>query len=411
MFLSILRTFAGSAYSGEVVKCEGWTGGISARGFGLDLRARVLLEVKNASPALLSVDGFLLNSHFRVGSQRKQNDVPKHPFLRRMLTATVLTALMTGAGIAPAGAVPSPRDATESTAQNQGPIQRSATSASRGTKRPAIPMIIAEHAHLPNSTKTRVRLVLPSKQPNVVRYVVWNIPTSDTQKPKKLKTCSAAAMVNGSGSDGCYVDIGSNYTSRWAVRAYYKAGTGKPSRPAAFAIDALDDDDNSSFSEGTSSRIMVAANAKQAASLLSYVEHLGKNRAKDCAAEAAWDKGIDMLAKAAGKRAKKKPSVKTGAVALAGYSLKYLNQETTDNPCEAIAALVLDLARSTARAIKNKRYMSVIVAAFYETNGPDTCTVSTKATGHAAQTFVLRPDAVGGKNKGDCWAFWGPLVS
>lgn len=313
------------------------------------------------------------------------------PISGLVLLLTMLAALMPG------------------TSSSAAPVSANAPEA-RASAKPARPMVMAELAHMPeNNSLTRVRLVLPIAQPGVTTYRISRVDKSDGGKEKYIMNCSAASMKNGSGADGCYEEFGSSYAASWTVRAIKD---GQASLPATIVVHGLEGDlEEGGDSEGTTTTVMVAPSAKQAGAFLRMMDRLAKDQAAACVKEAAWDKAYDMAFKVAGKYAKKKPSVVTGAALTLTAGLKIVNDESTDNPCEALAALAYDLARATVAAIKDKKYKRVSVGSYWMTQNADSCAISSDNPVDPANTFVLRPGVYGGSNEAQCWAFWGALVS
>lgn len=283
--------------------------------------------------------------------------------------------------------------------------------AARSTVKPPRPMVMAELAHMPsNDSLTRVRLVMPVPIPGVTTYRISRIDKSDGGKEKYIRNCSADSMRFGQGEAGCVEEFGPTYGAVWTVRAVRDGVASLPSAVNVYGLDGTLDGEGDS--DGTTTTIMVAPSAQQAGAFLRMMENLGKDQAAACVKEAAWDKAYDMVFKAAAKHAKKKPNILTGAALALTAGVKVVNDESTDNPCQALAALAYDLARATVAAINDKKYKRVIVGAYWDTVNytADACTISSDSPVDPANVFVLRPGVYGGSDERECWSFWGALV-
>ena len=312
----------------------------------------------------------------------------KNRHIAGALTALALTFTLVPGAPSASGAIPA-----------DAPTSR--ISAAKAGSPPGVPGLIAETAHLTrDGVKTRVRFVVSPAQPGVTDYVIRD------REGRVRKVCSKASMVNGSGTAGCYYDIGGDYVSGWTVRA--RDGASRLSAPVTVLIEGLDGDvDRDGDSEGTSQQVTVVNSPLQAASLLRYLAAVGRDQASACTREVAWDQAINLIKKAAGKQARRRPSIYTGSIALVAHGVKYMNDEITDNPCQAIAELVLNLGRASVKAIKDKKPQRVTTYSFWQTSGLDSCSAATAATGYPSRAFTFRP---GTFNEQSCWAFWGGLV-
>ena len=332
------------------------------------------------SPSLSDILGIDLN--------RKTTRMIRNRHIAGALTALALTFTLVPGAPSASGAIPTDAPTSRMTAAKAG-------------SPPGVPGLVAETAHLTrDGVKTRVRFVVSPAQPSVTDYVIRD------REGRVRRVCSKASMVNGSGTAGCYYDIGGNYVSGWTVRARDRAR--RLSAPVTVLIDGLDGDlARDGDSEGTNQQITVVPSRLQAASLLRYLTAVGRDQALACTREAAWDQAINLVEWAAGEEAERRPNIYTGSIALVAYGVKYMNDEVTDNPCKAITELVLNLGRASVKAIKEKRPQRVTTYSFWQTSGLDSCSAATAATGYSSRSFTFRP---GMFTEQSCWAFWGALV-